>query len=277
MLRHTFCHMPGISLGRERGLWESGAHTWDHFDGQGVPAHLARVSRRVRPHIDESRTRLGRGDSRYFADLLPVNQHWRLFRDFRHTVAYLDIETTGLYPWEGCVTTIALYDGRKIRHYVQGENLREFGDDVRGYGLVVTYNGKCFDLPFIERALGVRVAAPHIDLRYVLAGLGYRGGLKGCERQLGIARGGLEGVDGYTAVLLWQEYLRRDDRKALETLLAYNIEDAVNLERLMVAAYNMKLRETPFYGDCLLPEPGAPPIPFRADMDTLSRLVRGNV
>ena len=34
-----------------------------------------------------------------------------------------------------------------------------------------------------------------IDLRYVLYSLGYRGGLKGCERQLGMDRGNLSDID----------------------------------------------------------------------------------
>ncbi len=39
-------------------------------------------------------------------------------------------------------------------------------------------------------------------------------------------------VDGFFAILLWQEYKNRQNRKALETLLSYNIQDAVNLEYL---------------------------------------------
>jgi uncharacterized protein YprB with RNaseH-like and TPR domain len=63
----------------------------------------------------------------------------------------------------------------------------------------------------------------HVDLRYVLTCFGYTGGLKGCERKAGIDRGDLEGVDGYFSVLLWHEYQRNKNDKALETLLAYNI------------------------------------------------------
>src|SRR5947199_8147 len=81
----------------------------------------------------------------------------------------------------------------------------------------------------------------HIDLRYPLRSLGYTGGLKGCERQLGVARPGLEDVDGYLAVLLWDEYRRRKNERALETLLAYNAHDTVNLAALMVHAYNGKV------------------------------------
>jgi len=81
----------------------------------------------------------------------------------------------------------------------------------------------------------------------VLFSLGFRGGLKGCERQLGMGRGDLKDIDGYFAVLLWDEYQRTGDQKVLDTLLAYNIQDTINLENLMVTAYNMKLRQTPFY------------------------------
>jgi len=41
----------------------------------------------------------------------------------------------------------------------------------------------------------------HIDLRYIMNYLGYKGGLKKCELQLGIDRGLLKEVDGYCAVL----------------------------------------------------------------------------
>jgi uncharacterized protein YprB with RNaseH-like and TPR domain len=80
----------------------------------------------------------------------------------------------------------------------------------------------------------------------VLASLGYKGGLKGCERQLGLTREGLEEVDGFFAVLLWKDFKKNKNHKALETLLAYNIQDVVNLEALMIKAYNKKLKDTPF-------------------------------
>ena len=47
----------------------------------------------------------------------------------------------------------------------------------------------------IERCLGCRLGQSHIDLRYVLKGLGHGGGLKSCERQLRIERPGKHGVD----------------------------------------------------------------------------------
>ena len=62
-----------------------------------------------------------------------------------------------------------------------------------------------------------------IDLRYILYSLGFKGGLKSIEHQLGTDRADLRDIDGYFAVLLWNEYVRTGDQKALDTLLAYNI------------------------------------------------------
>jgi uncharacterized protein YprB with RNaseH-like and TPR domain len=58
-------------------------------------------------------------------------------------------------------------------------------------------------------------------------------------------RGDLNDIDGFFAVLLWDEYQRTGDQQALDTLLAYNIQDTVTLENLVVTAYNMKLKDTP--------------------------------
>jgi uncharacterized protein YprB with RNaseH-like and TPR domain len=112
----------------------------------------------------------------------------------------------------------------------------------------------------------------HIDLRHVLTGLGYKGGLKVCEKELGLNRKELDGVDGYYAILLWKDYMRNGNAKALDTLLAYNILDAVNLEPLMITAYNLKLKETPFRETLQLPVPPPPRNPFRPDTDTIDKI-----
>jgi uncharacterized protein YprB with RNaseH-like and TPR domain len=96
--------------------------------------------------------------------------------------------------------------------------------------------------------------------------------LKGCEKQMGIARHGLEDVDGYFAVLLWKEYVRRRNEKALETLLCYNIYDAVNLETLLVKAYNLKLKDSPFTRSHRIALPKLPTFPYVADAETIRQL-----
>ncbi len=273
MLRHTFCHLPGVAAQTEQRLWSAGLTTWEH-----ALSRLAapRPPRRLRAEdLHESARRHAGGDAGWFHERLPSAQSWRLWADFRADCAYLDIETTGLSD-SAVVTTAALYDGQHVRTYVRGDNLEQFARDVQAYRLLVTYNGKCFDLPILRRCLRCRLDQAHIDLRYVLANLGLRGGLKGCERQVGIARPGLEEVDGVVAVLLWHDYQRRQDRRSLETLLAYNVQDTVNLEMLMVHAHNAHLARlgAPFAATHRLPPPLLPANPFRADPAALARALR---
>jgi uncharacterized protein YprB with RNaseH-like and TPR domain len=126
----------------------------------------------------------------------------------------------------------------------------------------------------LRASFGLALDQAHIDLRYVLASLGYKGGLKGCERRLGLDRGDLANVDGYFAVLLWREYRVHGNAEALETLLAYNIRDVVNLEALLVKAYNLKAARTPFGPSVTLPLPPPPSEPFQAHTPTIQRLLR---
>lgn len=274
MLTSTFCHIPGVGGRTELKLWEEGIRSWEMFLEMEAVVSSAKRPLMV-DHLYRSQEALAEKDIPFFTEVMPAGEHWRVFPDFRDRVAYLDIETTGLSmdAIDGGITTIALYDGREVRHYVQGENLREFKHDIFEYDLLVTYNGKSFDIPFIESYFMIRLHQPHIDLRYVLGSLGFRGGLKGCERQLGLDRGDLDGLDGYFAVLLWREFCNYGDPGALETLLAYNIEDTVNLEQLMFMAYNLKVEETPFAESHKLDLPTrSVEIPFRADRDTIDRV-----
>jgi uncharacterized protein len=223
-------------------------------------------------HLTESQAQLAGLNPRYFSELLPASEQWRLFTHFRDNAAFLDIETTGLGGPGDHITTVVLYDGRSARHFIHGQNLDEFPAAVQSYRLLVTFNGKCFDVPFIERYFGMKITAAHIDLRYVLKSLGYSGGLKIVEKKLGIDRKDLQDVDGYFAVLLWQEYRRRGDSTALETLLAYNTADVLNLEPLMVTAFNMKLKGTPFHDMHCLPMPTPPASPFKADRRLIEKI-----
>ncbi|MHC5033726.1 MAG: ribonuclease H-like domain-containing protein [Planctomycetota bacterium] len=274
MLENTFCHMPGVGPKTEHRLWAAGILSWG--DARQIPSALlpARRAEHLARNARESADRLARQDALYFFKRLPPHEHWRVFPEFRHWVAFLDIETTGLGSPHDYITTISVYDGRRIRHYVRDENLEDFREDIKDYGLIVTYNGKTFDVPFIRQYFGISMPHAHIDLRYVLHSLGYSGGLKGCEKQLGLDRKELDGIDGYFAVLLWRDFLRNDNRAALDTLLAYNMADVVNLETLMVLAYNMKLRGTLFNETRRLALPPAPEIPFKADMETVERIRR---
>lgn len=269
MLNQTFCHIPCIGHVTERRLWQLGLCCWN--DLLHTKLQIPRVNHaEIVKILEDSRIALT-NDPNFFTSRLASHDSWRIFPHFRHQTAYLDIETNGL--GDGCeITAIALYDGNTVRSYVSGRNLDAFPDEVDAYDVLVSYNGRSFDIPVIERFFRIRLRQAQIDLRYVLARLGGRGGLKGCERQFGINRGLLDGIDGSAAVLLWREYERHGNKKALETLLAYNIEDTVNLERLLVEAYNRHLEKTPFASDHMLPYPQPPPVCFQADPSIVQQM-----
>ncbi|MGF1583538.1 MAG: ribonuclease H-like domain-containing protein [Gemmataceae bacterium] len=273
MLLNTFCHLPGIGTKTEENLWSTGVTSWDEFLAQCRPTKTHSAAKRSWPkYIAESRQHFENQNAQYFSSLLPSQQQWRLFKEFGDSCAYLDIETTGLGNYQDHVTTVAVYDGKQLKCYVHGINLDDFPLDVQKYQVLITFNGKTFDVPFLERQFGTSFEQAQIDLRYVLKSLGYGGGLKACEKKLGLERPGLQDIDGADAVTLWNKYKRKKDRKVLETLLAYNVEDTVNLQTLMVEAYNRKVRLTPFAETHCLPTPPRVENPYSADPNIVEDL-----
>ncbi|HEY9592923.1 MAG TPA: ribonuclease H-like domain-containing protein [Spirochaetia bacterium] len=272
MLEHTFCHIKGISLQGESALWEHDVRSWDDVPESRPPWLTPARFARLRAGVEESRRALAAGDARFFEERLPRGEVWRLFGEFRGSTAYFDIETTGLEPSFSDITTIAMFDGKAVRTFVKGRNIESFCDAIEEYTQIVTYNGKCFDVPFVRKKLRAPMEHAHLDLRYLLNRLGYKGGLKGCEKMLGVRRDGVEEVNGFMAVLLWKDYTEGNE-KALETLLAYNAADAVNLEILSVKAYNRYLEHTPFDGELTLEVPEPPMIPYRPHVPTIRRLL----
>lgn len=244
MLTRTFQHLPGVGPKTERRFWENGLHTWEDFlrDTERAPLKGARLQAAV-SSVAESSRRLAAGDAAHFRGLLPGRESWRTFRAFKHSCAYVDIETTGLTDYDH-LTVVGVYDGEEVKTFIQGRNLDDLPRELSRYGLLITYNGATFDLPFIERFYPRSCRkALHIDLRYPLARLGYTGGLKVAEKLLGVTRDPrTAGLDGWDAVRLWREYLRgRND--SLELLVLYNAEDIVNLKPLAHFVYDELSRQ----------------------------------
>lgn len=242
MLQHTFLHLPGVGQKTERRLWREGFCHWDDLLAASAIPGIPPAKLALWQHgLLESRAHLHRPD--YFLARLPAGEHWRLFPHYRPRTAYLDIETTGrdwprLFP-----TVIGLYDGVRFYQFIQGENLPEFCELVTQYQVLITFNGRQFDLPVLRAYFpGLQLPAGHIDLRFVLAYLGFKGGLKQLEPRFGLQRPpDLADLTGYDAVLLWERY-RRGDWQALELLCRYNREDVLNLEILMLRAYELACR-----------------------------------
>ena len=152
--------------------------------------------------------------------------------------AYLDIETTGLSRHYANLTVIgvALENQRPYTLVQLLENnlsAAKLLKTLEGVDEIYTYNGSRFDLPYVKARLGIDLKQhfKHTDLMYDCWRHGLKGGLKVVERLVGIRRK-LTEVDGYMAVRLWYDYINNNNRKALQTLLAYNAEDVVNLRML---------------------------------------------
>lgn len=232
MLEQTFIHIPGVGPKTEKRIWEQGILTWEGFLTHSHTVLTPVRDAHIRKDLEASIAH--RDNIAFFSDRLGPGEMWRLFDAFRDRAVYLDIETTGGYQGFDDITVIGIYDGIAVQTFVSGINLDDFEIAIADYELVVTFNGALFDLPLIRRQFpGISLPPAHIDLRFLLKRLGYAGGLKKIERDLGIARDSdIEGMDGLEAVRLWQAY-QWGDEAALDTLVRYNRADIVNLEPLM--------------------------------------------
>lgn len=295
MLTNTFSHIKGITTDTEKDLWNAEILTWDDFLNAGnddggfggdlfgnatftptdkIPMPLNKQEKMAQA-LEESKDQLRSKAIKHFAEGLPDNRHWRLFPHFRKTTVYLDIETTGLDKYQDEITTIALYDGTQVFYYVNDPKqdkypgMDKFKEDIAKYEVIITYNGKTFDAPFLRHKLDIPLDHIHIDLRYVLKNLGFTGGLKEIEKKLGLDRGDISYVDGFFGTLLWKEYQLFQNDDALETLLAYNVEDVVNLEILMIKAYNMMLRVRPVFSTNRISDPIQPEAELQVHMPTI--------
>lgn len=241
MLRNSFILLEGIGAQRERSLWRAGLMTWDDFIGAH---HIRGLSEEKKDLMDQflmtAEEKLGKRDSRFFARVLPRKEYWRCLRDFGRSVAYLDVETTGLSLYSP-ITVLGIFDGKRMHTLLRGRDLsaRNIRAILGSVELIVTYNGAAFDLPMIESQFpGSLPVVPHIDLRYPLRRLGFAGGLKRVERDLGLERDRrVEYMTGEDAVYLWRLWERQRNRNALDLLLEYNEADCRNLEALARLTY----------------------------------------
>jgi uncharacterized protein YprB with RNaseH-like and TPR domain len=227
----------------ERALWSQGCADWDCFLSSGTSYSLGSASREVaRRELAKSKHSLEAGIHQYFGTKLKIRDSWRAFAEFRHSCAYLDIETDGSNEGES-ITAIGLYDGKDYVCLLKGEDIESFRDRISHYSMIVTFFGTAFDLPVIQKRFpGLLLDQIHIDLCPVLKQLGYRGGLKKIEKEFGIERSeATAGLNGYDAVKLWRAY-QRGNSDALDVFVTYNREDTVNLMALAEIAY-AKLKE----------------------------------
>ncbi len=228
MLTRTFLHCQGVTLTREKRLWDQGAVSWDACLSLVVQGRLPGYTS-LFGELVASRKAKADGKVKFFAKRLPPREHWRLLGAFEDQIGFLDIETTGLSPVRDHITIIGLQTGGRFQTFIRGVNLEAFPEAAREVPILVTFNGSCFDLPFLVETFPSYTPDVHVDLRYPLARLQMRGGLKAIERKLGLARPSeVAGMDGMEAVWLWYRYLA-GDRHSLSRLLTYLEADVAGL------------------------------------------------
>jgi uncharacterized protein len=233
MIESSFCILSGVGLRTERQWWQRGMSTWVDFlssdSVRGIGPHRKTV---YDEELRRARVHRAQEDARYFAVHLPTQEQWRLYEWLRPRAVYLDIETNSF----GQITVVGLYGSGGFTSLIKGELLtrQRLCDELAQYDLLVTFNGTSFDLPVLLATFpDVPLDQPHIDLCCLGRRLGYRGGLKVIETQLGIARSTeLQGMCGADAGRLWNRWRHRRDEEAREILLAYNEADCVNLQPL---------------------------------------------
>jgi uncharacterized protein YprB with RNaseH-like and TPR domain len=234
MIEHSFVFLERISHTTEKRIWQQGVRCWDDFaNAKSIQGFSQQRKHYYSRRLAEAGKHLAALDSSYFAARFPKSEIWRMYDRFRQDCLFLDIETTGYY---GDITVLGVSDGNDFKALVKGHNLDK--DAVKsafaGKKMIVSFNGLSFDVPVIRRYFGGVVPdIPHLDLRFPLARLGYTGGLKNIEKELGVNRSqDVDGIDGSDAVLLWRKYIRQNDRDALKLLISYNEEDVMNLRPL---------------------------------------------
>ena len=170
-----------------------------------------------------------------------------------HRLLFLDTETTGLsggagtYAFEigiGLLTERGLTVRQLVMPDMPGERkmLLEVADLARTHDILVTFNGKSFDIPLLESRMvmnGIRPCLsglPHLDLLHVCRRI-YRLRLKRCtlrsleEAVLGKKRE--DDLPGSEAPERYFQYLRTGEYALLREVLRHNEEDVIALAQLM--------------------------------------------
>lgn len=163
----------------------------------------------------------------------------------------LDIETTGLNPALnsfvlGCVTGECegkLHQFLAENRGEEEEALMEYAEYLSGLDAVVTYNGRNFDIPFIERRLGkfgrTGVSMPYdLDIYQVVNGYStIRKHLpnlkqKTLESYMGFWSGREDEISGAESADLYYHYEKTEDPEAERKILLHNNDDVRQLRKL---------------------------------------------
>lgn len=168
-------------------------------------------------------------------------------------VVFLDIETTGLSAWSHHVTLVGMLlpvpeQGlRRVEQYFvhhpsdEAEVLQHVALCLQRQTRIITYNGKSFDVPFLQARAerhGIRwPAIPHLDLLQITRSLQLvHGRFPNCRLQTVMSHFGLVREDrtsGLEMVRAYARWLRNRDVRERDEILAHNRDDLLYLPELL--------------------------------------------
>jgi uncharacterized protein YprB with RNaseH-like and TPR domain len=239
VIDRTFQLVSGIGPWREKDLWARGIRTWSDFPSDSDSAAVSnKVDTAARAAIAQAQQALADRDLAALGRLLPSREHWRCYSAFADQAVFFDIETDGRDSQRP--TVVSLFHAQGLQVFIEGRNMDALPEALAQWPLWVTFNGTCYDVPIL-RGVHPSLQAPalHIDLRFVSRRLGFGGGLKQLEDDLGLSRPlHLRGTNGADAVVLWRAYQATGDVEALRYLVEYNLYDAFQLRGVIDRLYN---------------------------------------
>ncbi|MGI5839512.1 MAG: ribonuclease H-like domain-containing protein [bacterium] len=228
----------GIGPVKEAGLQEKG-----YADLRALSRHArwADKAKRALEHIEQEDIRILRRLGARDEEILPYYRPGE--------IVFLDIETTGL--WASLplflVGLLMRRDGKLVYKQLLARRpdeekalLAYLMDELSHYSLLVTFNGRKFDVPYIEgraveHRLFYRCPLEQIDLLYH-ARRHYRGVLPDCrlvtleEHLLGLRR--KDDVPGSQIPERYFRFTRTQEAALLEDILQHNVLDLASMARL---------------------------------------------
>lgn len=230
MLRMTFQRLlRGISANREAKYWEQGIFSWEDLERYLTPQESLFLDQEYL--FAKARAAFESRNTAYFANLLDRREYYRIPLSFPEKTLFLDIETTGLSRYYDVITLVGWSYQGKYNSFILGDDEQPLRTALSDAGVIVTFNGSMFDLPFLREGLkNLPIPPVHIDLRFLAKRARLSGGQKSIESEVGFKRPShLIEIKGESAPILWHQY-RRGDLNALKLLTEYNYCDILGMK-----------------------------------------------
>lgn len=244
MLKSTFQHLKGIGQKTERGLWAKGITTWESYVNS-QPRQQSLFSE-IPPDspLRESIAAYESGDMSFFYDSLKTSEYHRVALEFPEDVLFLDIETTGLSHYYDIITIVGWSLGKDYGVYINGQDDNQFREVMAKAKVLVTFNGIMFDMKFIKKHFeNITIPQIHLDLRFFAKRVGFSGGQKAIEKEIGFGRqSDIDGMLGEAAPILWHKY-RRGDLDAMRRLIEYNHADIEGMKWILDISTKLYLQK----------------------------------